>query len=171
MQQQPNQATQVSSEIWPNNCPTRRHPGSMAAMSAVAPLLASLVIALDGSQALTSLNRAGLSLWPPRHPPSVRSRSWNLVETSWLAPYRHSLGWIHRIALWFLLWTDFSDEMDNLPLVPWLIPNAIADWTVLQMFIAFNVSIISAPICSGNLSPSFLSLIFLFPFVQANNPK
>jgi len=34
--------------------------------------------------------------------------------------------------------------MDNLPLVPWLIPNAIADWTVLQMFIAFNVSIISA---------------------------
>ena len=34
--------------------------------------------------------------------------------------------------------------MDNLPLVPWLIPNAIADWTVLQMFKAFNVSIISA---------------------------
>ena len=51
-------------------------------------------------------------------------------------------------------------QMDNLPLVPWLIPNAIADCTALQVFTASNVSIIG-PLPTALTNLKSLTMLWL----------
>ena len=155
---------QVSSEISPDNCPTHRHHWSMAAMYAVAPVLASLVTALDESQALTDKGLFGTLTPLISFLSALEILELSGNKLTGAIPSLAGMASLTHLVLngsgFTLLTYDFFHgltslmilQMDNLPLVPWFIPNAIADCTALQIFTASNVSITGTlPVALTNL--------------------
>jgi len=125
----------------------------MAAMYAVAPVLASLVTALDESQALTDKGLFGTLTPLISFLSALEILELSGNKLTGTIPSLAGMASLTHLVLndngFTSLPYDFFHgltslmimQMDNLPLVPWFIPNAIADCTALQIFTASNVSI------------------------------
>jgi len=136
----------------------------MAAMYAVAPVLASLVTALDESQALTDKGLFGTLTPLISFLSALEILELSGNKLTGAIPSLAGMASLTHLVLndngFTSLPYDFFHgltslmimQMDNLPLVPWFIPNAIADCTALQIFTASNVSITGTlPVALTNL--------------------